>query len=452
MDAILCLPRLARNVPMQPLHSVPLERTSTAKRAVSGAAMDVVVPRKKWGRFGLGGLAAGAVLLAIVLARLAMPNGLAVKRADLNIATVTRGLFLDDVISRATAMPLNSIVLDAIAGGRVDEVLVRDGAAVRQGDILFRLSNTDLMLQLLARQADQAQQIANLSNLRVGFELGRSDALKRITQQELEVRQSEREYERSQSLAASGYISQQALEIARDRLKLNRQLFEDYKNSAQIESWTRTDAIRQLELSMSKIDSGLRVVTEHVEALNVRAPMSGRLAEFDLLVGTLVKAGDHIGRIDEPGTFKLMAPVDEFYLSRVAPGLPAHAQINGTGAELEVNRIYPQIKDGRFMVELHFRRAAPEGVHPGQTVDAHLVLGQASPALLLPNAAFVNDTGGNWVYVLDPDGRTARKRAIRIGRRNNQQLEVTSGLRQSEQVVVSSYTLYKENDRLEISK
>jgi HlyD family secretion protein len=365
---------------------------------------------------------------------------------------VSRGMFLDNVVARATAMPLNSVVLDAVAGGRVDEVLVRDGATVRQGDILFRLSNTDLLLQLLARQADQAQQIANLSNLRVGLELGRSEAQKRITQQEQELRQSERECERSQRLAESGYISQKALEIARDQLKLNQQLLADYKRSAQIESRTRIDAIRQLELSMQKIDGGLRVVMEHVEALNVRAPMSGRLADFDLLVGTLVKAGDHTGRIDEPGTFKLMAPVDEFYLNRVTPGLPAHAQINGNSAELVINRIYPQIKEGRFMVELHFVGAAPDGIHPGQTVDAHLVLGRASQALLLPNAAFVNDTGGNWAYVLDPDGHTASKRVIRIGRRNNQQLEVTSGLKEGEQVVVSSYTLFKNNDRLDISK
>ena len=437
---------------MSPLHSIPLERVSTAKRAVSGAAMDAVVPRKRWRRLGIGVSAAAAVLLTVALIWGAMPIGLAVKRADLNIATVSRGLFLDDVVARATAMPLSSVALDAIAGGRVDEVLVKDGATVHQGDILFRLSNTDLLLQLLARQADQAQQIANLSSLRVGLELGRSDALKRIAQQEQEVRQSEREYERSQALAGNGYISAQTLEIARDHLELNRQLLDDYKRSAQIESRTRTDAIRQLELSMNKIDTGLRVVTEHVEALSVRAPMSGRLAEFDLLVGTLLKAGDHIGRIDEPGTFKLMAPVDEFYLARVSPGLPAHAQINGTGTELLINRIYPQIRDGRFMVELHFVGSVPEGLHPGQTVDAHLVLGQASPALLLPNASFANDTGGNWVYVLDPDGRTARKRAIIIGRRNNRQLEVTSGLKEKEQVIVSAYTLYKGNDRLEISK
>jgi HlyD family secretion protein len=437
---------------MKTLSSIPLERVSPAKRDVSGAAMDVVIPGRKWKRFGLGAPVGVAALLVLVLVWKAMPHGLVVKRSDLSITAVSRGMFLDNVVARATAMPLNSVVLDAVAGGRVDEVLVRDGATVRQGDILFRLSNTDLLLQLLARQADQAQQIANLSNLRVGLELGRSEAQKRITQQEQELRQSERECERSQRLAESGYISQKALEIARDQLKLNQQLLADYKRSAQIESRTRIDAIRQLELSMQKIDGGLRVVMEHVEALNVRAPMSGRLADFDLLVGTLVKAGDHTGRIDEPGTFKLMAPVDEFYLNRVSPGLPAHAQINGGSAELVINRIYPQIKEGRFMVELHFVGAAPDGIHPGQTVDAHLVLGRASQALLLPNAAFVNDTGGNWAYVLDPDGHTASKRVIRIGRRNNQQLEVTSGLKEGEQVVVSSYTLFKNNDRLDVSK
>src|SRR3569833_3278624 len=207
-----------------------------------------------------------------------MPSGRAGKRADLNIATVSRGLFLDDVVARATAMPLSSVALDAIAGGRVDEVLVKDGATVHQGDILFRLSNTDLLLFLFVRQADLAQQIANLSSLRVGLVFGRSDALKRIAQQEQEVRQSEREYERSQALAGNGYISAQTLEIARDHLELNRQMLADYKRSAQLESRTRTDAIRQLELSMNKIDTGLRVVTELVEALCVRAPMSVRLA------------------------------------------------------------------------------------------------------------------------------------------------------------------------------
>ncbi len=429
-----------------------LRQVDNSNSDISGAAMDVIVPKRKGVRLWRSiGVAMAVSVIAWPIWKL-VPHGLAVKRADMNIVAVSRGMFLDDVVARATAMPLNSVVLDAIAGGRVDEVVVKDGADIRKGTLLFRLSNPQLTLDLLARQSDQAQQISNLSNLRVGLELGRSEAQHRITQQEHELRQAERNYNTNLRLAEHGFISAKALEDTREQLKLARDLLDEYKRNAGIEAKIRSDAMRQMEQSMKNIDAGLGLVTAAVDALNVRAPISGRLADFNLLVGTLVKPGDHIGRIDEPGTFKLEVPVDEFYLNRVSIGLPAYAQINGQKHELAVNRIYPQIKAGRFTLDLNFVGKPPEGIHPGQTVDAHLVLGQPSSALLLPNAAFVNDTGGAWVYVMDSSGNTASKRSIRIGRRNNQQLEVVSGLAEGEQVVVSAYALYSKADRLDISQ
>lgn len=432
--------------------SQPIIGHPDVNRDISGTAMDRPITKNKWKRFPLVlGLVIALPMLVLVVWRLA-PHGRAVERSNLSITSVIAGKFRDDVVARATAMPLKSVALDAVVGGRIDEVLVKDGALVKKGEILVRLSNAQLMFELLARRSDQAQQISNLSNLEVGQELGRSEALKRITQQEIEVAQAQREYTRNVRLTENGFLSQNALDVARDRLKLSRDLMAEYKRSAEIEQVTRANALKQLRRSMSEIETGLRLVASDVDALNVRAPMSGRLADFDLLVGKLVKQGDHIGRIDEPGFFKLTVPIDEFYLNRVTTGTPAYADVNGKSFTLTVSRIYPQITKGSFKLDLTFTGNQPEDIHPGQTIDIRLALGQADDALLLPNAAFANDSGGNWVFVVDETGGTATKRQIKIGRRNNRQIEVLSGLQEGDRVIVSSYALFKDAERLNITQ
>jgi len=184
----------------------------------------------------------------------------------------------------------------------------------------------------------------------------------------------------------------------------------------------------------------------------VRAPIAGRLTDFRLQLGEIVKAEQRIGRIDDPSRFKLAAQIDEYYLGSVSTGKNGSVNVNGRDYAVEVRRVFPQITDGRFSIELLFTGEAPPEMNPGQSAETRITLGGTSAGLILPNDAFLNDTGGTWAFVLAPDGRSAERREIRVGRRNNSQVEVASGLVPGERVIVSTYAAYSKTERLQIAK
>ncbi|RSZ58423.1 efflux RND transporter periplasmic adaptor subunit [Massilia atriviolacea] len=413
--------------------------------------MDQPLQRRR-GRRVLAGAAAALLLAAGALALWRqLPQGLQVARADVRIATVARGSFRDDVALRATAAPLHSVMLDAVESGRVEEVFARDGANVRQGEVLFRLSNPQRRLDLLAREAEHAQQISNLTNLRIALEASRMERERRGAELAFALTLAEKQHARNAALARQGFVSPNALEDGLDRVTQQRRLFDSESAGYKTEAATQRDAVRQMEQAIGRLEAGLQVVNATIDALAVRAPVSGRLTDFHLQVGATVKPDQHLGRIDAVDQFKLSAQVDEYYLNRVAVGRQGTATINGRAYALTVSRIYPQIKEGRFTLELAFANGQPETLNPGQGAEALVTLGGASAALLLPNDAYIDDSGGVAVYVLDKDGKTAERRALRSGRRNNSQLEVLGGLAPGERVIVSSYAPYGKAARLQLT-
>lgn len=397
------------------------------------------------------------VALAVTLAVLAlavvvwqlMPRGLQVSMADARIAVVTPGLFRDDVALRATAAPLHSVMLDAVESGRVEEVFARDGAEVRAGAVLFRLSNPQRRLELLAREAEHAQQISNLTNLRVSLEASRAQRQRRSSDLAFALMQAQKQHARQLALAQQGFVSAAALEDSADHLAQQRRAFDLEKASDETEAATQRDAVMQMEQAIARVEAGMRLVNATVDALAVRAPVAGRLTDFRLQVGATVKPDQHLGRIDDVAQFKLSAQVDEYYLNRVAVGHRGTATINNQPHPLVVSRIYPQINDGRFTVELAFANGQPMALNPGQSVEVAITLGGSTRRLLLPSDAFLNDSGGAWAFVLDQSGSLAERRPIRTGRRNNSQVEVLSGLVAGERVIVSSYSGYGKADRLQ---
>jgi HlyD family secretion protein len=380
-----------------------------------------------------------------------MPRGLQVPAADLRIGTAERGVFVDDIVVRASAEPLNSVILDSVESGRIEEVYASDGALVKQGQLLFRISNPQRNLELLARQAEHAQQISNLSNLRVAQEASGSDHQRRLDDLRFALEQARKQHARNVRLAAQSYISAVALEESGDRLAQQQHVLEQEVRADSTESGVRRDALRQLKTAIDGLSTGLKLVSATVDALAVRAPVAGRLTDFRLQVGESIATGKNVGRIDDPERFKLSARVDEFYLNRVAIGRRGSVQQDGRSYAVEVRTIYPQIKDGRFTVELVFTAGQPPVLNPGQSLDAQVTLGQPSSALLLPNGAFINDSGGAWVYVLEGDSQAVR-RAIRTGRRNNAQIEVLQGLAPGDKVILSSYAAYGNSPRLQITQ
>jgi HlyD family secretion protein len=361
-------------------------------------------------------------------------------------------MFRNDVVVRSTAAPLHTIMLDALESGRVEEVLVNDGALVAKDALLFRLSNPQLRLNLVAREADRAQQISNLSILRVSIETSRTEHQRRMLDLNFALAQAERQYRRNASLAKTGVMSIAALEDSQDRFEQLRHALEDEKTRDVIEMRIKRDGVRQMEQAIEQLDAGLKVVNESIEGLAVRAPIAGRLTDFRLQLGEIVKSEQRIGRIDDPAQFKLTAQIDEYFLDTVFTGKQGSVNVNGRDYAAEVSRVFPQIKEGRFTIELLFNGEAPPQMSPGESVETLITLGGTSPGLILPNDAFLGDTEGTSAFVLAPDGRSAERRKIRVGRHNSSQVEVASGLAPGERVIVSTYAGFGRAERLQIGR
>jgi len=416
---------------------------------VTGAAMDKPLPKRRRNYLAIA-LRIAVLTAAIAAVYQLVPHGLRVANADIRIATVESGVFRNDVVVRSTVNPLHTTILDALDSGRVEEVLALDGARVEKGELLYRLSNPTLGLDLVARQADRAQQISNLSILRVSLESSETEHQRRMLDLNFALAQVQRQNTRYVSLAHSGVIPVSTLEDSNDRVAQQRQAIEDEQNRTRIEMRIKRDGIQRMEQAIQQLDAGLKVVTESIEALAVRAPVAGRLTDFHLQVGEIVKSEQHIGRIDDPGQFKLVAQIDEYFLTRIAVGQKGAVSFNGRNYTVQVSRIFPQIDAGRFSIELLFGDAAPTGLSPGQSAETLITLGGTTRALILPDDAYLNDTGGSWVFVVSPDGSRAERRAIHVGRRNNSQVEVSSGLQPGERVIVSTYAPFGTAARLQL--
>ena len=427
-------------------------KTSTPHLVHSGASMDEIVPqdgrRKLLIRIG----AAAALVLVLVGAWRLVPRGLQVPAVDVHTANVESGVFYDEILLRAKADALDSTVLDAVDAGRVEQVYVHDGAMLNKGDLLFRISNPQRNLELLQRQSELAQQISNLSSLRVDYEAGRSDQGRRLQDIDFNLDQAMKKQARDEGMAQQGFISVAAVTESRDAVE--RWQFQRKQELARdnVETAVKRAAMTQMERAVEQIQRGLALVSASVDALVVRAPAAGRLTDFNLQVGATVKNDQHIGRIDDPSRFKLTAQVDEFYLNRMRVGLQGRVHQGGRDYKVEVTRILPQVTDGHFTMELGFDGGDQSGLSPGQSMDAQVMLGEPTKALLLPNAAFLNDSGGAWVYVLAPNGVDAERRPIRLGRRNNRQVEVLGGLAAGDNVIVSSYAAFGTALRLQLKR
>jgi HlyD family secretion protein len=433
---------------MKPLRAIPPPAAGPA----SGAAMDRVVSRSR--RPPLTRLVVGTLLSCLAGYALwaLMPRGLAANAADIDSALVQPGTFRDELTSRVTVAPLASVVLDATEGGRVEAVLVKDGASVKQGELLFRLSNPQRAQEVMARSADMAQQLANLSGMRAQLAASRLAQRRELAAIEYEVDRAAKAHARNVDLAKSGFLSDAAVEESADRLRQQQRLLAQLKADGNAELDTREQSVRQMDSVIAGLGDQLKLTRANAEALAVRAPVDGRLTGFALQQGESVKPGDRVGRIDSAERFKLQARIDEFYLPRLALGQTGSVLHQGQELKLTLTRIDPQVKDGRFGIELEFADAANAPLQAGQTLDARLTLGDSAQALILADGPFYADSGGAWVYVIAADGASAERRAIQLGRRAAGRIEVLAGLQAGERVIVSGVQRFGDAARLRIEK
>lgn len=419
----------------------------------SGGGMDRVVESRKLSNPVKIGLAGAGLLILLALFYYFAPsaNSQTVPVSRLTISTVSQGRFDDFLPLRARVEPLVTVFLDAVEGGRVEQVVVEDGAMVAQGQLLAVLSNSDLQLNVLARQTEVTQQLNSmrsqelaLAQSRLANERGRIEA-------DLATQTARRQYEVQRPLAQRGFVSGRTFADSRDTYEAHRQRSEVMRRQQATEERLQSSQLGQLRASSAALNQSLELARTSLDALNLRAPVAGQLTSFSIQVGQSLNRGERLGQIDSAGRNKLRAQVDEFYLGRVAQGQIANAEVGGRQHRMRVSKIYPQVRNGAFEIDLQFVGREPADLQRGQTVQIRLTLGAPAPARLIPNGSFYNETGGNWVFVVAPDGRSAVKRQVRLGRRNSDSIEVLDGLDPGERVITSPYTGFAERDRLSLS-
>ena len=419
-------------------------------RVISGADMDrrVERPHARYRKLLLrAGVAIAVVLGAIALWWL-MPGANAVTADADTIGTgaVTRAPFRDFVPLRAEVAPLGTVFVAAVSGGQVAELIATDGDMVAAGAPLARLSNPQLELEVATRSADIAGQLSSISGQRVAIQRTRLDGEREVADARNSLSKAEAELRKKQTLFEKGIVTRAAIDPLRDEVAYQRQRVGALGTGRAQADRTLDDQTAGVALTARELRESLAMVRGGLSSLIVRAPAGGRLTAFQLQPGQTLKAGDPVGQVDSEGRWKLVADVDQFYLGRVRPGLSASAEIDGRTAAMTILKVLPQVTDGRFRVELGFTGAAPAGLNRGQTLDVKLVLGADRPAVVAPAGGWL-DAGGTSAFVLDGENRAVR-RAIITGRRNPDQVEVTSGLSPGERIVTSPIAAYAQYQTL----
>ena len=425
-------------------------RQTRRDEPVSGGAMDRVIERKGIDRrILIAGGAALAILLLVVFWLFApSADSQNVARDRLSIATVQNGVFEDFLPLRARVTPLVTVYLDAVEGGRVERKLVEDGAQVTQGQMLAVLSNAELQLSTLEKQAEVEQQLNNMRSQELALVQSHNANMRDVNQAETELAKAKRQYDLQKALAEKGFVARKTFNDTKDDLDFQNKRLEILRHSiAQTEALQRSQ-LQQLRAAASSLNTSMGVAQNSLGQLNIRAPVTGQLSGFEIQLGQSLQQGERIGQVDSAGADKLQADVDEFYLGRVVVGQGASADVNGKTYRLKVAKVYPQVRNGQFQIDLVFDGVEPAGVQRGQTIQAKLTVGDSSRAVLVPNGAFFNDTGGNWIFVVDRGGRSATKRSVQLGRRNSDFIEVLSGLKPGEKVITSSYSGLVDKDQL----
>ena len=412
--------------------------------------MDRRIARRRWTLPRVLLVVAAFVVVAaavrgVVLAR---TSTLGVDRERIRISTVTQGLFHEYIPVVGSNVPLITHYLDASEGGRVEEIYREAGSLVEKGDRILTLANTSLLLDVMYREAELFQQSNNLRSTKLAMEQHRLQMQRQVLEIRREIARQKRLSSNATNLLEEGLVSRQEYEQALEELGYLVEQRELLLATQDQEQRLRQEQIKQLEESLQRMQENLQVVKRHLDSLVIRAPITGRLTALNAEVGQSKARGQRLGQVDVLSGFKLRAAIDEHYISRVSAGLTGTFSYTGTTFHLRVDKVYPEVIEGRFEVDLVFNDNQPEDLRRGQTFHLRLMLSDPAQALLLPVGEFFQSTGGRWVYVLDSDGKEARQRQLTVGRRNSDYFEVLAGLEPGEQVITSGYEPFADTERL----
>ena len=418
--------------------------------SMSGEGMDRAVEKRvSRGRMAGYGIAAIAALVFAwwLFSTLLGGRSLSVNAQRISASPVTVGTFEDFIPLRGRLVPRSTVYLDAIEGGRVESVLVEDGTLVQAGDLIAVLSNTNLQLEVLGREAAVAEQLNNMRTIELQLEQNRLSHKKNLVEIDYQIIRLDRSIARQRELAAENLVPQSTVDELEDELTYYNNQREVTLESQASDTRLQDQQLKQLRESNAQLLAGLEFARKNLDDLNMRAPLDGQLSGFNVEIGQSIERGGRIGQIDDPDRYKLNVDIDEYYLGRVDLTQVGTVSHDGRDFRVAISKIYPQVNNSQFEVDMTFAEE-PVGVRRGQTLQLELTLGDNSDAILIPNGTFYQETGGNWVFVVSPDGTEAVKRNVRLGRRNVDFIEVLDGLEPGEQVITSPYSAYASMDRL----
>jgi HlyD family secretion protein len=397
--------------------------------------------------------AAGAAIVVVILLAVKLIAGagertLRLPMEQVTLANVEHGIFHDLIPLRANVVPRETVYVDAIDGGRVDRVLVEPGDMVQEGQPMIELSNTNLALQVIQQESQLNQAISQLQQNEIALDQNQLSNDRALAEIDYKLVRLGRSAERREGLAAKGLVAPEQRDEVTDELTYYKRLRPIQAESGQRQSDLRKRLLPDIHQQLKILRGNLAIVHDKLDSLVIRAPVTGKVTAIDLKVGETRALGQRLAEVTPQTGMKLIADIDEFYLARVRVGQTATIDLDGKPTKLTVRRVSPQVHNGQFRIDLDFDGSSPAALVEGAAAQGRLQLGGDTPALILPTGAFLERTGGAWVFVVEPNGRSAERRRIRVGRRTSEQLEILRGLVVGERVITSDYTGLDKVDRV----
>lgn len=412
--------------------------------------MDRPIEKKSFPRRYAGYIAAAVVAVALLAWLIfgSTASTMTIDSNEITISDVTRGEFDDYVRLNGQVVPIQVVQISPEEGGIVREKVVEEGTRVRKGDVILRLSNSSLDLQILNAEAELAEKQNLLRNTQITMQ---QDQLNNRTEQatlDMDCERKLRAYKQNSRLYNEKLISQEEFLKSREDYDLARRKQQLIGQRLNQDSLYRHVQMEQMEDNLQNMRKNVLLVRERKNKLEVRSNIDGELGLLDVELGQNIQAGQNIGQINDLSDFKIETKIDEHYIDRVRTGLTATITRDGKQYQLRVRKVYPEVRNGSFRTDFVFEGTRPEQMRSGQTYYVELALGKSSQATLIPRGTFFQITGGNWIFVLDRSNKKAYRRNISIARQNPQYYEVTEGLEPGERVITSGYEAFKDNEVL----
>ncbi len=392
----------------------------------------------------------GAVVVVLIVWLLLKENTstLRVNTATVTVSNVEEGEFNDYVSLSGTVQPMTTMQLSPLESGVVERVVAEEGTTVKAGDVILEMTNKQLSMQILQSEADLAEKQNILRNTLISMEQERLSLRQEMLMLDLEVTRKQRAYEQNKELLNEELIAREVYLQSKEDYELALSRRSLVRERQKQDSLYRTVQVAQLDENLRSMQLNMQLIRERVDNLKVKAPIDGEVGMLNVVLGQTLSQGSAIGQINDLSAYKVTAMVDEHYIDRVVTGLTASFMRQDNSYDMLLRKVYPEVRDGKFKVDLTFGSELPDNIRTGQTYNLNLQLGQPVEAVYIPRGAFFQKTGGRWIYVVDETGEKAYRREIRIGRQNPRYYEILDGLAPGEKVITSSYDNFGDNEVL----